>query len=119
MAYKTFFNNKDRGLNVNGVQVPYQNKGSIPPSEPGSCHHICNEGGWIKPAVKQKGWRITCSQTGSCGGFEVSVGINIHRELLPEVDQFDFTVEGVSIIRISHIGMLSSDWGDLIITRVF
>lgn len=115
---KTYATNKELGLNVNGVHVPHQNKGAIKPSAPGSQHFIANDGGYIRPLAKQKGWRVRCAQVGSFGGFEISVGNHQHRSILPGMVPVDFTSEEMAIIKVEHIGMLC-DWGALVISRVF
>jgi len=117
---KTYASNKELGLNLNGVRVPHQHKGAIPPSAPKSHHHIANDGGWIRPLIRQTGWRVRCAQVGTCGGYDISVGSHVHKAFLPGmVDSVDFTVDEPGLIKVEHIGMLSNDWGALVISRVF
>nr|WP_115093677.1 hypothetical protein [Synechococcus sp. UW106] len=117
---KTYATNKQLGLNVNGIQVPYQHKGAIPPSAPKSPHHIANDGGWMRPLVRQTGWRVQCAQVGSCGGYEITIGTGIHKTILPGMgDKVDFTVDEPGVIRVEHIGMLCRDWSALVISRVY
>ena len=77
-ASKTYASNQELGLNTNGVVEQYRNKGSIPASAPGSPHHIVNDGGSIRSAKDQTGWRIRCDQVGTDGGYEFEVGSNTH-----------------------------------------
>lgn len=119
-ASKTYASHQELGLNHNGVRTPYQSKGAISPSAPGSPHHIANDGGYIRSLKNQKGWRVQCSQVGKCGGFEVSVGHHNHKTIFPGmVDQVDFTIEEQAILKVEHIGMLGNDWGALVVSRVF
>ena len=111
---------RDPTLNQNGVRVQYFNKGTIPPSAPQSHHHISNDGGLIRLHKEQIGWRVRCSQVGSCGGFDISIGSVISNTLLPGiVDQIDFTVDIAENLKVEHSGVLSRDWGAVVITRLF
>ena len=117
-AYKSY--ERDPTLNQNGVRVPYFNKGPIPPSTPQSPHHVANDGGHIRVQKGQTGWWIRCAQVGSCGGFDISIGSTISKTLMPGiVGQVDFTVDVAENLKVEHVGMLSRDWGALVITRVF
>lgn len=110
----------DPTLNSNGVRVQYFNKGPIPPTTPQSPHHVANDGGHIRLIKGQTGWRIRCAQVGSCGGFEISVGNGICENIFPGiVGQVDFTVDVAENLKVEHIGMLSQDWGALVISRLF
>ena len=118
MSGKTYASNSDLGLNSNGIRPQPVRKGSIPPSAPGSCHHICNEGGWIKPTKEQVGWRVRVAQVGTCGGYEITVGAHIHKFVLPGmVDQVDFTIDVADTLRVEQFGMLSNDWGALVVSK--
>ena len=111
---------RDPILNVNGIRVPYFNKGTIPPSAPQSPHHIANDGGHIRVQKGQTGWRIRCEQVGSCGGFDISIGKCMSKTLMPDiVGQVDFTVDVVENLKVEHVGMLSRDWGALVVSRLF
>ena len=117
---KTFASNKELGLNNNGVKEQPKNKGAIPPSAPKSPHHIANGGGFIRPCKKQTGWRVKCSQVGSHGGFELTVGNHVHKTIMPGiVGQVDFTIDCNEMIRVEHIGMQSLDWGVLVVSREY
>ena len=117
-AYKSY--ERDPTLNVNGIRVPYFNKGPIPPSTPKSPHHVANDGGHIRLIKGQTGWRIRCAQVGSCGGFDISIGNGMGKSILPGmVGQVDFTVDIAEHVKIEHIGMLIRDWSALVITRLF
>ena len=119
MSGKTYASNKQLGLNKHGIKEQIKHKGIIPPSVPGSIHHVASDGGWMRPHVKQTGWRVRCGQIGSCGGYEISIN-NHHITILPgTVDQVDFIVDEIANIKVEHIGMLSNDWGALVISRVF
>lgn len=120
MSGKTYASNKQLGLNKHGIKEQIKHKGIVPPSAPRSPHHIANRGGYIKPYKGQVGWRVRCSQSGSQGGFEITVGHHIHKVIVPGVkDQVDFTIDCPETVRVDHIGMLSNDWGALVISRVF
>ena len=68
----------------------------------------------------QTGWRVRCAQVGSCGGFDISIGSAINKTLMPGiVDQVDFSVDVAENLKVEHIGMLSRDWGALVVTRLF
>ena len=111
---------RDPTLNQNGVRVQYFNKGPIPPSAPQSSHHIANDGGQIRVHKDQVGWRVRCAQVGSCGGFDISIGSTISKTLMPGiVGQIDFTVDVAENLKVEHVGMLSQDWGALVISRLF
>ena len=116
---KTYVSNKELGLNLNGVRVPHQHKGAIRASAPGSPNFVANDGGHIRPYSKQTGWRVRCAQVGTSGGFEISVGNHQHRTILPGMAPVDFTLEELALVRVEHIGMLSREWGALVISRVF
>ena len=116
---KTFATNKELGLNHNGVKEQAKNKGAIPPSAPKSPHHIANGGGFIRPCKKQTGWRVRCSQVGSHGGFELTVGNHVHKVVMPGMGtEVDFTVDCPELIRVEHVGLRSLDWGVLVVSRV-
>ena len=120
MADKSYATNKELGLNANGIKVPFFNKGPIPPSAPQSPHHVANDGGHIRVQKDQTGWQVRCSQVGSCGGFDISIGSAINKTLMPGItDQVDFSVDVAENLKVDHIGMLSRDWGALVITRLF
>lgn len=117
-GYKSY--EHDPTLNANGIRVQFSRKGAIPPSAPQSPHHVANDGGQIRVQKGQTGWRIRCAQVGSCGGFDISIGKGMSKTLMPGiVDQVDFTVDVAESLKVEHIGMLSRDWGALVITRLF
>ena len=117
---KTYMTNKELGLNQHGVKPPKKTKGIIPPSAPKSPHHIANQCGTIRPCKRQTGWRVRCSQVGSQGGFELTVGNHIHKTIMPGMgSQVDFTIDYNEIIRVDHIGMQSLDWGVLVVSREY
>ena len=65
------------------------------------------------------GWRIRCDQVGTDGGYEFEVGSNTHTVMAGEVEAFNITVDVAENLKVEHIGMLSQDWGALVITRLF
>jgi len=115
--FKTYTTNRQLGLNANGVAEQYRNKGSIPASAPGSPHHIVNDGGSIRSAKDQKGWRIRCDQVGTDGGYEFEVGSNTHTVMAGEAEAFNITVDVPLHLRVEQIGMVSG-WGAIVATRL-
>ena len=114
---KTFATNKELGFQRRKEQA--KNKGAIPPSAPKSPHHIANGGGFIRPCKKQTGWRVRCSQVGSHGGFELTVGNHVHKVVMPGMGtEVDFTIDCPEQIRVEHVGLRSLDWGVLVVSRV-
>lgn len=67
MSGKTYATNRELALNALGVQEQFRNKGTIRASAPGSPRHVVNDGGTIRSAKEQTGWRIRCDQVGTCG----------------------------------------------------
>lgn len=111
---------KKPGLNSNGVREQHRHKGCIKPSAPKSRHFVANNGGFINPLINQIGWKIHCNKVGSSGGYDISVGNDIHNSIMPDsFSPADFNIECPKKIRIEHIGMISQDWGTLIVSRLF
>ena len=115
---KTYVSNRELGLNVNGVKVPFQHRGAIVPMEQDSDSHVVNDGGHIRPKKGQTAWRVHCDHRGDFGGFELSFGPTISRTVMPGISKVDFTVSADHVVHVSHVGM-NSGWGPLIITRVY
>jgi len=118
MSGKTYASNRELGLNSNGVRVPFQHRGAIPPMAEGSDSHVVNDGGILKPKKDQKAWRVHCDEPGDFGGFDLAFGPNIFRSVMPGAAKVDFTVPADHGVRVDHVGM-QSGWGPLIISRVF
>ena len=117
-ASKTYASNRELGLNSNGVRVPFQHRGAIPPMAEGSDSHVVNDGGILKPKKDQKAWRVHCDEPGDFGGFDLAFGPNIFRSVMPGAAKVDFTVPADHGVHVSHVGM-QSGWGPLFITRVW
>jgi len=118
MSLKSF--EHDPTLNSNGVRVQFSRKGAIPATTPGSPDHVVNDGGSIRPIKDQKGWQVRCDQVGVHGGYEFSFGGNFSRSMVAgEVNKIDFTIDQPVVIRIEHIGMVSPDWGAIVVTRLY
>ena len=117
MSGKTYATNKELGLNALGVREQCRNKGTIRASVPGSPHHIVNDGGSIRSAKDQTGWRIRCDQVGTDGGYEFTVGSNTHIVMAGEVEAFNFTVDQPLHLWVEQIGMVSG-WSAVVATRL-
>lgn len=111
------------GLNTFGVEEQLVHKGYIEPLEPKGDHFLCNFGGHIRPNTKkeglQSGWRIYVEKRGSAGGFLVTRELKDELEIMPGEGPFEHFYSGSGFIRVEHIGMVSNDWGALVISRVF
>ena len=117
-ASKTYATYSELGLNSNGVRVPFQHRGAIPPMAEGSDSHVVNDGGILKPKKDQTAWRVHCDEPGDFGGFDLAFGPNIFRSVMPGTAKVDFIVPADYGVQVSHVGM-QSGWGPLLITRVW
>ena len=117
MSDKTYATNRELALNALGVQEQFRNKGTIRASAPGSPRHVVNDGGTIRSAKEQTGWRIRCDQVGTDGGYEFTVGANTHTVRAGEAEPFNITFDVPRHLRLEQIGMVSG-WGAIVATRL-
>lgn len=105
-------------LNKYGV-LEGQRPRMLSPTVPKGKHYLANEGGFIRPAKGQTGWRIYCRNVGRYGGFEIDFGgtnpivIDHHGHRA-----VDLTIAIPLTVHIRQVGMLSGDWHALVISRV-
>jgi len=117
MAFKTFLSNRDRGLNVHGVEEQPVHKGNVTATAPGSGVYVVNCGGWIKARVGQTGWRVTCDRIGTAGGYDITVGSSVHHSLLDLEAPIDLLIPKAETIRVEQVGMVAG-WGPIVVEKV-
>ena len=110
MAFKTFLSNRDRGLNMHGIQEQPTNKGNITATYPGSGVYVVNCGGCIKATKDQLGWRLTCDRLGTHGTYDITVGNTVHHSLLDLNAPIDLLIPRAETLRVEQIGMVAG-WG--------